>query len=376
MAHAYTPGLKVSESSFLKKERRLPMKGEVSVKKGDKVTSDTVVARTYLPGNVQLVNIAHKLGIEPSELRKFMIKNEGDAVNKDGVIAESKGLFGLFKTQSVSPVGGTIETISNITGQVIIREPAVPVEISAYIDGVADEVIEQEGVIVKTYGTFIQGIFGIGGETNGILEMISAVPSDIAEESKITLDLKGRIIVIGSLVTSNVIKAAVKFGVKGIIAGGIDDQDLRDFLGYDLGVAITGSEDKGITLVITEGFGKIKMAEKTFNLLKSRAGKKVSINGATQIRAGVIRPEVIVPETEQSWPSREKEEEDESMGMGIGSPIRIIREPKFGTLGKVTALPVELQTLETEAKVRVVEVELETGEKMVLPRANVELIEA
>ena len=69
----------------------------------------------------------------------------------------------------------------------------------------------------------------------------------------------------------------------------------RNFFGYDLGVAITGSEEIGITLVITEGFGKIPMAQRTFELLKSRTGAKTSINGATQIRAGVVRPEIIIP---------------------------------------------------------------------------------
>jgi hypothetical protein len=37
------------------------------------------------------------------------------------------------------------------------------------------------------------------------------------------------------------------------------------------------------------------MAQRTFELLKSLTGKKTSINGATQIRAGVMRPELIVP---------------------------------------------------------------------------------
>ena len=61
--------------------------------------------------------------------------------------------------------------------------------------------------------------------------------------------------------------------------------------------------------------------------------------------------------------------------LDIGAPIRIIREPYFGKLGRVSGLPVELQELETEAKVRVLEVELEDGKKVVLPRANVEIIE-
>jgi hypothetical protein len=70
---------------------------------------------------------------------------------------------------------------------------------------------------------------------------------------------------------------------------------LSEILGYDLGVAITGSEDIPTTIVCTEGFGQIGMAGRSFDLLKELNGRRASISGATQIRAGVIRPEVIVP---------------------------------------------------------------------------------
>jgi len=64
-----------------------------------------------------------------------------------------------------------------------------------------------------------------------------------------------------------------------------------------------------------------------------------------------------------------------SGGMRPGTPIRIIREPYFGMLGKVHNLIVELQVVETGSDVRVVEVELENGEIVVVPRANVEILE-
>ena len=50
MAHAYTPGLRVSDFTVLEKDRKLPLLGEVLVKPGDKVDHDQVVARTALPG--------------------------------------------------------------------------------------------------------------------------------------------------------------------------------------------------------------------------------------------------------------------------------------------------------------------------------------
>lgn len=49
MAHAYTPGLKVSSRTIFRKERRLPLKGEVLVKVGDTIEAEDVIARTDFP---------------------------------------------------------------------------------------------------------------------------------------------------------------------------------------------------------------------------------------------------------------------------------------------------------------------------------------
>jgi hypothetical protein len=58
-----------------------------------------------------------------------------------------------------------------------------------------------------------------------------------------------------------------------------------------------------------------------------------------------------------------------------GTPIRILRQPYFGAIGVVHSLPVELQALESESKVRVLNVELDDGQIVTVPRANVEIIE-
>ena len=372
MAHAYTPGLKVSKGMTIIKERRLPIEGEVLVGIGDNVRADEVVAKADLPGNVQLVNIANLLSVPANDVDEYTTKKVGEEIEKDEILAETKGIFGLFKSQARSPISGTIENISNVTGQVILREPPIPVEVRAYVDGSVTEIAGNDGVTVETYGTYIQGIFGIGGETLGILEVVVSAPDAPLTSDLIQPEHRDKILVGGSIVSHDAIQAAVRSGVRGLIVGGIDDKDLRELLGYELGVAITGSEDIGITLVVTEGFGKIRMADRTFDLLKERQGLKTSINGTTQIRAGVVRPEIVVP-----FESSEHLIDDAVVAgiLEVDTPIRVIREPYFGNLGRVTALPVELQQLETGAKVRILEVELEDGAQITLPRANVEIIE-
>ncbi len=372
MAHAYTPGLKVTDEIRVVKERILPLKGEVLVKKGDKVEPDTVVAQTHLPGPVEPVNVANLLGVPPEDVPECMLKKEGDQVNSGEVIARTSSFFGMFKSECKSKTDGTIENISSITGQVLLRGTPIPVQVKAYLKGEVVEVHPREGVSVACIGSFVQGIFGIGGETHGPIKMLSVDHTAVLDEKDITPECKGKVVVGGSLVTAAALKKAISVGAVGIVVGGFDDRDLRDFLGKDLGVAITGNEDLGVTLVVTEGFGKIAMAEKTFQLLKRHEGQMACINGATQIRAGVIRPEVVIPKaTTVAGTTKEVE----IAGLAVGSPVRVIRQPYFGRLGTVTDLPAPLRALESESHARVLEVEFEDRQRVIVPRANVEMIE-
>jgi hypothetical protein len=374
MSHAYTPGLRVTARTKIAKKRILPLKGDVVVKLGDKVNADTVVARTEIPGPVEPLNVANILGVPPDDVMESMLKKEGDRVNEGEVIAKSKSFFGLFSSSAKAKISGVIENISSITGQVLLRGAPMPVEVKAYLDGVVTEIFPDEGVAVSTWGAFAQGIFGIGGETHGPIKVVSKSAKEVLREKDIDDSCKGSIIIGGSLVTANALHAAIKVGAVGIVVGGFNDKDLRDFLGYDLGVAITGNEGKGITLVVTEGFGEIAMAQKTYDLLKSFEGKVACINGATQIRAGVIRPEVVIP-LEGDVKTEDTALKAENVGLSSGSQIRVIREPYFGILGKVSDLPAPLQKLESESHARVLEVEFPDGKKAIVPRANVEAIE-
>ena len=371
MAHSYTPGLRVTPFTALERSRILPLKGEVLASVGDKVSRSDIVAKTDLPGDVTSVNVVNRLGIEPTEIERYMLLKPGDAVKADDVLAETQPFIKWFKSSVKSPVSGTIESVSNITGQVIIRHPPRPVSVSAYIDGTITEVVPEEGVVIETQGAFVQGIFGVGGETWGEIEVICERSDELVPADRINGEHEGRILIAGSLATKELIAQAIKSKAAGLIAGGINAEDLKNLLGYDLGVAITGTEDIGITIIVTEGFGEIGMAHRTFDILQECEGKRASINGATQIRAGVMRPEII------AQTDRTEEEKDGATGEGgleEGDMIRVIREPYFGKLGKVASLPSELTKVESETSVRVLGVTFEDGETAIVPRANVESI--
>lgn len=377
MSQAYTPGLKRKEFLLIRKTRMLPIPGELIVNAGDTVATDTIVARADTPGEPEILKVCSLLGVDPEEIEKYMTKKEGDSVNADEIIASYRALFGLIKSDCTSPIDGTIESVSPITGQAIIRRYPTPININAYIPGKVVEIIQNEGVIIETYAAFIQGAFGIGGENHGEIKMASETPHDVLTEEQITPECKGKVLIGGSMVTAAALKKAIDTGVRGILVGGIMDKDLTDFLGYRIGVAITGHENIGLTLVATEGFGMVNMLEKTFSILKKNEGRVACINGTTQIRAGVIRPEVIIPLSlkEEVSTASGAAEDERSYGMTAGTLVRIIQEPYFGVVGHVRSLPPYLVRVETESSVRIVEIELEDGERVLVPRANVEIIE-
>ena len=362
MSKSYTPGLKILKNTKILKERRLPLKGNINCKIGDKVGNSTIVASTFIPGNIHMVNVINQLNIDAQSIKDYLTVKIDDRIKKDDIIAENKGLFGFFKTQVKSPIEGKISNISSTTGQIMISEPDIPIEIDAYIDGEIIEIIDDEGVILKSNGSLIQGIIGVGGEKNGELVFLEDNPDEY----------EGKIVVIKESINKTQYDTYSGKGAIGIVAGGFDYQSLSDILGYRLGVAITGTESIPTTLMVTEGFGDVEMSDKTYSILKNHVGKKASINGATQIRAGVIRPEVIVTLPDQSDIHQDFNEND--LIIKENSKVRVIRDPYFGKIGIVKELPSEPVKIDSETKARVAEIEFENNERKLVPRANLEII--
>ena len=364
---SYTPGLLVTASTRHRVRRRLPIAGEVQVQSGQAVAATDIVARTERPGDVFPINLKSRLGVAPADVPRCLLKAVGEAVEVGETVARSPGLWGFFAQEYGSEFAGTIESVSEVTGQMILRGPPQAVELTAYLAGEVVHVEPSRGCDIEADAAVVQGIFGIGGESHGPIRMVAATPQEPLQA--VPPDVAGQVLVGGGRVTIDAIRQAIEHNAAAIVAGGIDDADLKTLLGYDLGVAITGTEQIGLTLVITEGFGDIAMATRTFELFASLAGRDASVNGTTQIRAGVLRPEVIVPVETMAAAATAASD------LAVGAPVRIIRDPYFGVLGEVDALPPEPAVLESESKARVLVVRTGDGARHTVPRANVELIE-
>jgi hypothetical protein len=370
VSNALTPALAVTSHVKLRRRRELPISGEVIVREGDTVQGAQIVARALLEGELRLVRAAELLGIPAEDLASVLKVGIDDEVAEGAVLAELRGLWGLFKSTVVAPIGGRVEFVSGSTGHVGIRAASRPLELPAYIPGKVVAVEPGRSVVVESECTFVQGIFGVGGERQGTVHILPISPTTPVAEAVIPPDLRGAIVVGGHSPTIGALRAAANNGAVGFITGSIDDRALREYLGYDIGVALTGDEAVSMTVIITEGFGSLPMSARTFNTIKQVNGEIASINGATQVRAGAQRPEFIAPMRASASISG-----SQAHGLEVGERIRVIRVPFFGATGRITELPHELQKIETGALVRVLRAVLDDGRQVTVPRANVELLQ-
>jgi hypothetical protein len=360
MGQAYAGGASVLDDALVERWRELPMRGSILVKENDLVEADTVIGRATLPGEGILVRVAEELGIAPDEAMQCVTVSIGDEVRKGQSIAIHRVFFGLLKAEVVAPVSGVVELTSAVTGTVMIRLPSEEIQLSAYTRGRITRVEEGVGVAVTAACTLVQGVFGVGGERFGRLRVLQE-SGDIGSFPRSGSD-EGAVIVSKGAPTVTALREAATRGVAGWIAGCVSDAVVEEYAQKCIGVAITGDEQVPFPFFVTEGFGAIPMNE----------GALVSISGVTQVRAGAVRPEAIIPFPDQSPRERKQGAVDE--GLVTGRLVRLIRHPYFGDIGTVRELPSETRQIPTGAYARVAVVELRGGAVVEVPRANIELL--
>lgn len=351
----------------MKRRRELPAPGTVEVRAGDSVMPDQVIARASVASGTFVVHATRTLGIEPGELLSACSVREGAAVEEGAVLARHSGLLGLLSTRVQSPVKGIVEYVSPLTGHIGIKLPPREIELRAFLKGTVSEVIPERGAVIDSRCTVLNGIFGVGGERSGTLRKINVKKTDMVRATSLPDDIKGAVLFGGAGVNYGALKTAAEKGAVCIITGAVDDNTLQQYLGYELGIAVTGNEKVPLTLIVTEGFGNIPMNERALSLLRKNIGMTASVNGMTQVRAGAVRPEIFI------FSGEEAASADSEGRLSAGDQVRVIRHPYFGKTGRIETLPESPQRLETGADARVFGIRLdEEGLLVTVPRANVE----
>jgi hypothetical protein len=260
-----------------------------------------------------IINISEKLKIKPSGIYKYLKYDVGDFVERNQVIAEKTegGFWGMSPIQQnetsiegkeinkitnnkgiisiTSPSTGYIKKIDRDKGNVTIQYEYNPVIIKALVHGVVSSVIEGISIKIDCKGKKTYGIIGFGKDVSGSLFLQKKDIKGKSEE-----EMSGKILVYKEPISYETLINCNEWRVAGIIAPSVDNADWVKFCGNEIGTGVTGSEKIRFSVIITEGFGKIEMSKEHIELFSANNNKTASMFCKTSIRAGVIRPSVLI----------------------------------------------------------------------------------
>jgi hypothetical protein len=363
----------VSGSSFVI-ERRLDRPGEVEVRVGDSVEPTTIVAHSSSLEKTITVFVASELGVSNDEVRRRLTRPIGSSFEAGEEIARSRR--GLRTAAVTAPLAGVLTNVDDSNGTVVLQASSASSDLRALVDGVVERVIPDHGAIVRTSGARVFGAIGFGGETTGRLVVGLDRPDRELTVDQVKDTWKGAIVLTGMTVGVPTLARLGQVGVAGIIVGSIAEADIRRFVGtsgtneasaatfWRIGAPsapfVTASIESPFVVVVTEGFGRIPMAEPVFSFLRQHEGSILSMQATTAVGERLARPEIYITGGNSSGGDRSSDELD------TGRPVRLIDVANLGTVGSI-AEP-------SSDRYGSVLVELQNGTRRRVDPANLEVL--
>jgi hypothetical protein len=355
--HYYPPESRITPLTVIRRERLLPVQGQVLVHPGETVSPADVVARCQIPGTMHVLDVGRTLGLSQERLSGAIHKSPGESVQVNEIIAVPPGPLGRWRHACRSPVAG--EVIEVRDGLVLIQEVGTPFELQAHLHGQVTNVMPSRGVVISATGALIQGVWGNGGEAGGVLKLLVDGPQKPLRNRSVDVSCQGTVVVGGRIVDDRVLEQAAQIQVRAIIVGSI---------GADLAPQLEGLP---FPVLVTEGFGAMPMSDPVFALLHANMGREAMVSADVKTRWGARRPEVIIPQRSEG------EKPAEAPGprpLQVGDRVRALRAPYLGSVGTVRELPPLPQPVETGARLPVALVDMAQEQSVAIPLLNLELV--
>ncbi len=324
------------------------------VSPGDRVEATQVVARTDLPGDFCILPVDRRLNVSASEVEECLQVDLGERVHQGGIVA-TRG--GLLDRSIRSPIDGVVTVRGG--GVVVIEAQPTPFELRAHIPGAVSEVSDSQRLVIETPGALIQGMWGWGGESIGVLKLVTNTAHTPLQAQSVDASCHGAIMIGGVTLDQQVVEQAEKVEARGIITGGLAPG------------LVPLVERLPFPVIVTDGVGEIPMAGPIFDLLRTNEGQEASISGCLEPRWRRRRPEVIIPRPDQV-PS---DDGDERHGqLVVGMRVRIVRAPYRGVVGKVVGLPGHARRMATGARVPCADVDVGRDDPVSVPLVNLDVL--
>ena len=338
----------------IQRQRILPVPGKIIVRKGQKVSASDTLAEADLNPEHLLLNLGRGLGIADDAVDEVVQCRVGDLLAEGDIIA---GPVGLARRVVRAPKRGRVMLIGS--GQALLALQTTPFELKAGISGQVIELISDRGAVVETVGALIQGVWGNGLIDFGLMLVLAKSPEQILNSSQLDVSMRGAVVLGGHLGDAETLQTAADLPLRGLIVGSMEPG------------LIPLAQKVPFPVVVIDGFGHRRMTPAAFRLLSTNERREVSLNAEPWDRYTGARPEVVIPLPATGDPPIPRT----ALIFRIDQTVRVNLAPYTGMIGKINSLEPGQQVFPSGIRTKAAEVSLENGENVLLPLANLEVID-
>ncbi len=347
------PVLHILPLTTIVRERLLPVAGKVNAHMNQHVNPTDVIAEATFAREHVLLDVARTFGISANAADKLIKVNEGDRLAQGGLVALGGG---LFPRSIKAPRAGRVMVAGS--GQVLMEVGDTRIELRAGLPGVVTQVIPERGVVIRTAGALVQGVWGNGRIDNGLMVSLLEKPDDILMEDRLHMSLRGSVILGGHVGDMETLKAAAELPVRGLIISSLASS------------LITVAYQMRYPILVMEGFGALPMNSAAFKLLTTNNKREATVNAEHFDRYSGNRPEVIIPLPITNEPAEPNNYEV----FAAGQQVRMRRPPNAGMIGTLSSLRPGLSLLPSGLRASTADVKLENGDTVLVPLVNLEVV--
>ena len=337
----------------VRRERLLPVPGRITVRMDQKVNPLDVVAEAKFGAEHLLIDVARKLGLPPDAAQSLIQVKAGDVISQGDVIARRVRL-GL----QIVRAPGNGRVILSGAGKVLMEVGDTTFDLRAGVPGIITRLIPERGVEIKFIGALVQGVWGNGQMNVGMMLPVLTAPEDPLTARQLNISLRGSVILAGNCSDPAALQAASDLPVRGIILGSMSP------------ALIPLASQAGYPIIVVDGFSQRPMNGTAYELLTTNAKNETTLNAEPADRQTGLRPEIFIPLPETQEPPAPREVET----FAPDQTVRLTHEPHAGTVGKLISIRPGLTTLSSGIRAAAADVRLDSGEKVLIPLANLEVL--
>src|SRR5512135_867180 len=144
------PETRVAPFTRIRRERRLPVRGEVSATIGSKLDPLDSIARAVPPRARRALSLTRVLGVRETEVPRRLLKQIGDSVEAREIIISKPINFGLQQLVYRAPAAGQIVAIKG--SWMVLDLDGTPVDLKTLYRGTVVSVMPRLGAVVESQG--------------------------------------------------------------------------------------------------------------------------------------------------------------------------------------------------------------------------------